>query len=230
MTFFQTWGDMFTGSFQNIWNGVAGILPLIVVAVVFLLLGWFLAHIIERAVRALFQAARVDAALRAAGFESVMRRAGHELNSGAFVGALIKWFVIAVFIVASLDTLHLTQVNVFLGQIVFWYLPQVIAAVLILLVSVVIADAVGKLVVATAKAGHVASAQFLGTVARWSIWIFAIITALYQLNIAVTILNTLVTGVVFAIALAVGLSFGLGGRDMATHLLSQLHDRLSERK
>jgi hypothetical protein len=100
---------------------------------------------------------------------------------------------------------------------------------LILLVAVVIAEAMRKLVVGSAKAANIKSAGFLGAVTKWAIWIFAILAALLQLGIAVTFLQTLFTGVVVALSLAFGLSFGLGGQTAAAryieHLRGEMHDR-----
>ena len=50
--------------------------------------------------------------------------------------------------------------------------------------------------------------------------------ALTQLNIAVTLINTLFTGIVFMLALAGGLAFGLGGKDAAAGLISALKDEM----
>jgi hypothetical protein len=107
-------------------------------------------------------------------------------------------------------------------------LPQVIVAVLILLVSVVIADAVSKVVVGSAKAAGVRSANFLGTVTRWAIWIFAILAALVQLQIAVSFIQTLFTGVIVALSLAFGLAFGLGGQDAAAKWIEKTRSEIRD--
>jgi hypothetical protein len=124
--------------------------------------------------------------------------------------------------------LGLTQVNVFLQSVVLLYLPQVIVAVLILLVAIVIADTVSRIVVHTAKAAHVKSANFLGAVTRWAIWIFALLTALVQLGIAVGFIQTLFTGVIVALALGFGLAFGLGGQEAASRYIEKLRQEIAD--
>ena len=219
MVLIQNWGDLFTSSLQGIWYGVASFVPNLIIAVIIFAIGWVVASLIEKIVEGLFKTLKVDHALKAAGLEEVVKHSGYSLNSGLFVGSLIKWFVIVVFLVASFNALNLTQVNLFLAQVVLTYLPQVIISVLILMVAVVIADAMKKVVVGSARAAHIKSANFLGTVTKWAIWIFAIIAALFQLGIGVQILNTLLTGIVAAISIAVGLAFGLGGKEVASEIL-----------
>jgi hypothetical protein len=72
------------------------------------------------------------------------------------------------------------------------------------------------------------SAGFVGAVARWSIWIIAILAALSQLGIASGILQTLFTGVVVALSLAFGLSFGLGGQEAASRFIERMRAEMSK--
>lgn len=225
----ESWSDVLIRSFQSLWVGVIQFIPNLVVAFLIFLAGWLvgtaLAHIVSQVVASL----KVDNALRSAGFEDVLSRAGFRLNSGNFLGELIKWFVIIAFLVASLDVLGLNQVNIFLQEVVLLYLPQVIAAVLILLVAAVIAEVSQTVVIGAAKAADMPSAHFLGNVTRWAIWIFAFLAALNQLSVASIFVQTLFTGVVVAVSLALGLSFGLGGQDVAKHYLEKMRDEMKRR-
>jgi len=223
-----TWGDVLRGSFQEIWLGVAGFLPKLIIALVIFIIGWVVGSIISHLIAQVLKSVKLDNLLKGAKFESALNKAGFELDSGAFLGGLVKWFIIVVFLVASLDVLGLTRVNVFLQQVVLGYLPQVIAAVLILLVAAVIAEAMQKVVVGAAKAGGIGSANFLGSVTRWAIWIFAVLAALLQLGIAAPFIQTLFTGVVVALSLAIGLSFGLGGQDAASRYIDKLRSEIKK--
>ena len=139
----------------------------------------------------------------------------------------MKWFVVVVFLVAALDVLGLQQVNTFLQGVVLLYIPKVIVAVLFLIIAAIVADVVRKIVIGSARAAGVSSANFAGTVAKWSIWIFAIIAALTQLGVAGGLIQTFFTGVVIAIALAFGLAFGLGGKEAAARSIEKIRSEIS---
>lgn len=218
MMIVQNWGDALTQSLLNVWYGVASFLPGLIIAVIIFAIGWILAVLVERLVESIFKALKIDAALKSAGLEDVVKRAGYNLNSGVFVGALVKWFVIIVFLMASFESLGLNQVNLFLLQVVN-YLPSVIVAVLILMVAVVLGNAMQRLVVASSRAAHVKSAELLGRITKWAIWIFAILTALYNLGVASGLIQTIVMAIFAGGALAIGLAFGLGGKDTAQKLI-----------
>ena len=221
----NTWADVLTQSFQNLFYGLVAFIPNLVVAVIIFVVGWLIGAGLGRVVAQVISSLRVDQALRAAGVDRVVERAGFSLNSGAFLGVLVKWFFIIVFLVAALDVLQLTEVTIFLRAVVLGYLPQVIIAVLILLVAAVVAEAAQRVVAGSAAAANLKSANFLGAVSRWAIWVFAILAALDRLGVT-PFIQTLFTGVVVALALAFGLSFGLGGQQAAARYIEKMREQM----
>ncbi len=224
-----TWADVLSASLQNVWLGVANFIPTLLAALIIAIIGWVVGALAFKLVSQLVKLARVDNALRAAGVERFVEKAGFRLNSGMFIGKLVEWFFVVVFLVASLDVLGLTQVTAFLKDVVLGYLPQVIVAVLIILVAAIVAEAMQKVVSGTAKAADMKSANFAGKITKWAIWIFAILAAVMQLGIAVSFINTLFTGIIIAVSLALGLSFGLGGQDAAAKYIEKVKGEIAER-
>ena len=101
---------------------------------------------------------------------------------------------------------------------------------MVAVLAAVIAEVAQNIVIGAAKAAHMNSARFLGSVAKWSIWIFAILAALNQLSVASAFVQTLFTGIVVALSLAIGLSFGLGGQDAAGRYIEKLRKEISDLK
>lgn len=218
----QTWATVLTASFQNLWYGVVAYIPTIIVAVIIFVVGWLIGSALGKVVDQVVKSVKLDSALKNTGLHEVVERAGFTLNIGAFLGFLVKWFVIIGFLVASLDVLGLAQVNAFITSVVLSYLPQVIVAVLFIVVGAILAEAAKNVVAGAARAAEVKTAGFAGTVAKWAIWIFAILAALDQLQVATAFVQTLFTGVVVAVSLALGLAFGLGGQEAAARYIEKL--------
>ena len=225
---FTTWADVLSQSFQNLFYGLVAFIPNLVIAIVIFVVGWLIGIGIGRVVRQIVDSLRIDQALRSTGLERLLARAGFQLSSGKFLGFLVEWFFIIVFLVAALDVLHLTTVNLFISEVVLGYLPQVIVAVLILLVAAVIAEAAERVVAGSARAASLHAAGLLGKVTRYAIWIFALLAALAQLNVATAFVQTLFTGVVIAVSLALGLAFGLGGQASAARYLEHLQSDIRD--
>src|SRR3989338_4026657 len=180
----QTWWDVLVVSFQNLWSGVVGFVPRLIVAIIVFVIGWVIAMALGKVIAQIIRAAKVDKALQSIGLEEPLSRAGMRLDAGAFIGGLVKWFFIIVFLAATVEVLGLTQVTDFLKDDVLSYLPHVFVAALILVVAALIADAVAKLVTGSAKAANLPSSGFLGGVCKWAIWVFAILAAMAELRIA----------------------------------------------
>lgn len=209
-------------SFQNLWEGVLTLAPKFIIALIIFIVGMVVAAVIGKFISKIISALKVDGALQSMGVGDILSKAGFSLDSGMFIGGLVKWFLIIVFLVASVDILGLSDVNDFLKNVVLSYLPNVIIATLILVVGAFIAGAMQKVVVGSAKAAGIPSTHFIGGITKWAIWIFAILAALYQLGIAGAFAQTILTGFMAMIAIAGGLAFGLGGKEAAAHYIEKL--------
>ncbi len=216
------YGTTLVSSFQALAPALLNIAARLIVALAIFIIGWIIGAFVGSLIEKLFKKINVDSALRKAGVDKPLQRGGVALNSGYFVGALVKWFIIIVFLISSFTVLGLTQVTYFLGQVVVAYLPQVIIAVLILLVAVVIGDVMQRVIRSSAAAAHIKSASLLGAITKWVIWIFATLTVLVQLGIGADLIRILFTGIVVAGAISFGIAFGLGGQTHASQLIEKV--------
>ncbi|MBI2640156.1 MAG: hypothetical protein HYW90_04715 [Candidatus Sungbacteria bacterium] len=211
---FQTWGDVVVASLQQAWSAVVSFVPFLLSALIVFVIGWIIAVALGKLVEQVIKALRVDMFLAKLDFEKAMERAGMRLNTGAFVGGLVRWFLIIVALLAAANILQLTQVTDFLTSVLL-YLPNVVVAVLILVIAALVAEVAERVVRGSVEAAGLRRGSLVGLVARWSVWVFAIVAALLQLGVATVLLQTVVTGLVAMLALAFGLAFGLGGKDAA---------------
>lgn len=213
-------------SFVGLWYDLQSFLPELLLAIVVIIIGWLIGGSLKHVVERVFAKLRVNDALGKAGVDSLAERAGYPLKAGVFVGSLVKWLIIIVFVVAALDILRLDQVNVFFREVVLGYLPQVIVATLILLVAALVSNVASASVRAGARAGGFRAADLLGSLTRYAILLFAILAALNQLHIAPELVQLLFAGFVFGASLALGLAFGLGGKEAASRYIAKLtrHD------
>jgi len=219
--------ESFETSFDSVSSTVVLFVPKLFLALIVFVLGWIIGAIVGRFIAQVVSALRVDKAMQRAGVDAVVTRAGFRLNTGLFLGKIVEWFIMIIFLIVAFDILGLSQVNVFLVDTVLGYLPNVLVATLILVIAAILSDVAHKLVVGSAKAARLPSAHFLGGITKWAIWIFAILAALDHLGIASSLLETLFTGLVYMLTIAGGLAFGLGGKDSAQHFIQKLRGDIS---
>ncbi|KKR62507.1 hypothetical protein A2643_01685 [Candidatus Nomurabacteria bacterium RIFCSPHIGHO2_01_FULL_39_220] len=224
-----TWGDVFNSSLQELWWGFVQFAPKLIIAIIFFVVGWILGTIIARALEQVFNALKIDNLLKSVGVDGFFRRAGMNLNSGYFIGQIVKWFIIVVFLLPSLNLVlgPDNMVASFLKDDVLSYLPRVVVAALILIIATIVADGLSRTVVASTRSMNLTSANMLGTIAKYAVWIFAFIIALGQLGVADYYMSVLFTGIIAMISIGGALAFGLGGRNAAEKFISKVSEEVS---
>ena len=228
-TIWVNWGDVFNASLQQLWWGFVQFTPRLFFAIIFFVLGWVLGSILAKAFEQVLDALKVDKLLASVGVDNLFRKAGVNLNSGQFVGQVVKWFVIIVALLPSLNLIGLDEIATFLKDDVLMFLPRVFVATFILIIAAIVSDALSKLVASSAKAMSVSAANMLGTIAKYAVWIFALIIALGQLGVADYYMSVLFTGLVAMLSLGGALAFGLGGRDAAARFIDKVGGEMSHR-
>jgi hypothetical protein len=221
-----SWGDVFNQSLQTLWWNFIQFTPKLVVAIVFFIIGWFLGSLIAKAIEQVFNSLKIDSLFSAVGADSFFRKAGVNLNTGYFVGEVVKWFVIIVFLLPSLNLVGLTDVSSFLQNDVLGFLPKVIIAAFVLIIAAIVSDALSKTILATAKSMNLSSAHMLAVIAKYAVWVFAFIIALGKIGLG-DYMSILFSGIVAMLALGGALAFGLGGKEHASRFLSKLGEEVS---
>ena len=229
MMLLQSWGQVFSQSLVSLWYGFISFIPSLLGAIIIFIVGVLVGKVVGKAITQLVAVLKVDKLFESAGANEFMNRAGLKLSASRFVGGVVKWFIIIVFLMASLQIVGLTDVNNFLSQAVLPYLPRVVIVAIILIIATVIADAMKKLVVASSKAANISSANMLGSITHYAIWAFAFIIALSELGIATAFMQILFTGLIAALAIALGLSFGLGGKEAASRVIENVSRDMSSK-
>ena len=219
--------DIVRNSLMTLWGGVALFLPQFIAAIVVFLVGWLIAELLGKLAYHVVKILHVDNALGKVGFRQAWERSGFRLDTPTLFYELVKWFFVVVFLMAATNILGLIQVSEFLRTVVF-YLPNVIVAMVILLIGILVAKFSEGLVKASVKAAGLMSANFLGALTKWAVFVFSLLIALAQLKVADDIIKIVITGLIAASALAMGLAFGLGGVKHAEQMIGDLRRRIEE--
>lgn len=225
----QTWGEAITLSLMNLSERLINFFPVLLGALLVFLAGWIIAVTLGKLFEKMLKSLRIDSAMEKMGARGKVAGFGFEYTISEFIGGLIKWFLVLVFLMAATDILGLTQVTIFLNSIIS-YLPNVVVAVVILSVVFLVGNFVYNLVKGSTAAAGVMSATLLATISKWAIIIFGFFAALVQLGVASTLVNTIFIGIIAMLSLAGGLAFGLGGRDEAAMILRKLREEISHRE
>src|SRR3989344_2491796 len=222
-------GEVVATSLQGLYDKIAGFVPVLVVALVVLILGWIVGIGLGNLVQKVLEALKVDALANNLGLDKLSARTVRKLSVSGFGNWLVKWFFIIATFVAAADFFGLSDGSTFLSGQVIPYFGNVIVAVAILLIGMVGANFLEGVVRHALSAGGLHTSDSLGLITKWAILVFAFLAALNQLGVASGFVHDLFRAVVAMLAIAGGLAFGLGGRDHAKHVLDSIEKDLSKK-
>jgi len=221
------WYSVTVQALQNLWQGFIGFIPVLIGAIIVFVIGWFISIGVGKLITEILKKLKFNQLFEKEGWKTALSRAEIKVDAAAFIGGIIKWVLAIVFLLAAVEILGFNQFAGFLRSVIE-YLPNVIVAALIFVVTVILVDIVEKVVRAAVESIKVGYGQMVSAVIKWSIWIFATLAILYQLGVARPFMETLFTGLVAMMVLALGISFGLGGKEVAGEMLQDLKRKLKE--
>lgn len=222
MTVFDITQQAVGDALVDLWVRFAGFIPRLLGALIVFIVGWLIAVAVGHFITRLLKLLRLnDPFERISGFRSTLERASIELNVPGFMGTVAKWFVVLVTLLATADILELQAIASFLNQVIA-YIPNLVAAAVILVMGILFANFVARVTRASIEAANIPHGAGTAAFAKWAVFIFTFLAALVQLQVAEVLIQTLFTAFAAMLAIAGGLAFGLGGKDHAQRMLQKL--------
>jgi len=208
-------------SVQQALNNLLGFIPNIIGFLVILVVGWLVARLVKVAATKLLQKLGVDRALHNSDAGSYVERLSPGASPSRLIGAIAYWFIFLFAVSVAISALKIPALTGFLNQVQS-YLPNIIAAVLILVVAAALAGVVGGAV--HKLMGDTPTGRMVRAIVPALILAIAVFMVLTQLQIAPAIVTITYTALLALLVFAGGLAFGLGGRDVAAEMIRNGYD------
>ncbi len=213
----QVVGQRISASLSTLFEEFIAVLPGLISAGIVIVLGYFFARLIGAVVRNVLYRINLDKRFRRDDLDDSLG----QVSLSKLFGNIATWYVFIIFLSRAVDLVEFGVLSIFLRAVVMW-LPNLIAAVIMLLFGIIAADYASDRVrdIKTARIGVVAN------IARWSIITVVGLSALEQIGVNVSlaknILLLLFGTVILAFALAVGIGFGLAMKEEARGMIRDL--------
>jgi hypothetical protein len=222
----MNWNELIVDPIRQMLTKILAYLPILLGALIILIVGWIVAKVIRRLVNWLLTTIRFDTMADKAGVSEILSKGDLKITAGEVVSGLVYWLVIIMVLVMTVNALGLPNTSDVLASL-FAYIPNVIAALLVLVVAMFLASFVSGIVRIAAGNAKLPKPELLAGISRWAIIIFALTIALAQLGIATLLVTTTFNIILGGIVLALALAFGLGGKDAAARYLDELKQKRS---
>lgn len=200
----------------TILNQVIGILPNVLVALILIAVGSFVAKLIGNLLENLLETAGINNYSK---YLFAKEEANFELS--AIITQVVRAIIIVFFFIQAIQVLNLEVFNS-VGSALLAYLPSLISALAIVILAIIASNLVANFL------QKVTDSPLVITIVRYLIIVFAVFMALDQLKFAQHIVQSTFTIVLGALAVAFALAFGLGGRDFAARQLEKLEKKIDK--
>lgn len=212
--------NLFIESSQQFLNQVATSLPQIIGALLLLIIGWIIARILKNLIIRLLKLVRFSFLTEKTGIEKFLREGGIKVTATDIIGTLVYWIVMLLVILATLNSIKLTAASTLFNEIML-FIPNIIVAILILIIGVYLARLVSQILTTSLKNMKETTAETIGKIGYYAILILTVFIILGQLNIGAEIVTSAFQILFGALCLALGLAFGLGGKEWAADVINK---------
>jgi len=214
-------------TWKIVWANLANYLIILIGGLILLVIFLIIAKIIEKGVVQLLKVARFDVLSERAGIASILAKGEIKHTLSELIGMVIYWLLVLVFVIITLNVVGL-KTSGFLDQAVE-YAGRVVLSIFVLVLGLFFAALIGSIVRTTASNAGIATAKNLGQISQVVIIVITILTVLPMLGVRTFILDTAVVVLLASAGLALGLAFGLGSKDIAGKVMSELVDKWKKR-
>ena len=212
------WGEAIMTSLAASLAMIFAAIPKLIGFAIVLAVGWFVSGLVAKLAATILRKIKADELAERSGFAAFIRSMGVQSDAAGFLAGTAKWFMRLIVLVVAFDVLGLPAVSDVLREVLLW-LPNLAVALAVLVVGGLAAKGFGNLIHGAMQRARIGNPEIMATIARTTVWAFAIIVAANQIGLAETLVNTLFMGTVAMLVLALGLSFGLGAKDTAGEIV-----------
>jgi hypothetical protein len=213
--------ELFLRPLRESGEKLVNLLPSLLGALVILLVGWLVAKLVKAALTRLLVAIRLERFSQKTGLSRFLSRGDIKHSLADVLGTLLFWLVLLFFVYLAADVLNLSLVQDALNRIIS-FVPDLVAAVVIVIVGVVLASLAKGVVRVAAGNYRLAHQELIASVIQYLVIFFSVAMALEELGVATPILVNSVLIIIAAIAFGLALAFGLGSKDLASRIVDKM--------
>lgn len=200
----------------------------LIAAIVIFVIGWLVAKLIKAVVVKVLKVLKLDSIAEQLKISDFLSKGGIKYTLSEIIGVVIYWIFLLGVLISSLNVLELTGVSGLLDRLLF-YVPNVIGAMIILIVGIFVATFVASVARTAAVNAGLSQAEMLGKLIQAVVVIFTIIIVLDELRVGAVLISAM-NIILASIGLAVALAFGLGCKEIAAKYVSELIDKFKSKK
>ena len=211
--------EAFTDSLAQSKELIVSFVPTMLVAVLLLIFGFILARLVAIGITRLLQLIGFDRLLSRTAFQILLERSGTKKRTSDILGIIGFWIIFLLFLLIASQTLKLPIVSEALTSL-FYYIPKIVIAVLILIIGLVAANFVRELIIMACSSAGITQGTIVAQAFYVAVILLVVVTSIKKLGINTSLLDNTIILIIAGLIAGSALSFGLGARSAVANLIA----------
>ena len=200
----------------------------ILLVLIILIVGWIISKLIRAVVTKALRMVKIDELSDRIGLEALLEKGSIGYSLSELLGIICYWLALLVTFMVAINAVGLTIAADLLNKVVL-YVPNVIAAIFILILGMFAATILKNIIITAANNAGFGQGKVLAKAVEVIIVVFAVFVGLEQLNIGIRITELTLGIILGSIGLGLSLAFGLGCKDIAGKFVNDALDKLKKK-
>jgi Conserved TM helix len=196
--------------------------------IVILIIGWLISKVIKAVVTKALKTVKLDVLSERIELDKLLGKGGITYSFSELVGIVCYWLGLLVTFMVAINAVGLTIAADLLNKVVL-YIPNVIAAMFILVLGMFAATLLRNVVRTAASNAGLGQGKILAQIVGTIVIVFAVFVGLEQLQIGIRITELTISIVLGTVGLGLALAFGLGCKDIAGKFVAELVEKLKKK-
>lgn len=211
-------------TFNTLINQFVDFVPRLMGCLVILIVGYLVAKGVSVVVKKVLGQVGFDRIGEKLNQISIVKQLKTEIKLSEIIAKVLYYFILLVFLTAATETLGVDAITSMVLSIVN-FIPQLIAAAIMLQVGIMLADVIKNTVTSLCKSFNIPSARLIGNIVFIFFLIITFISALGQIGIETALLESSFNLILGGIVAAFALGYGIASRDVLANMIAALYSR-----
>lgn len=209
---------------EELGRNFLGVIDNLVGALVLLIIGFIIARLISRLLRKLLRTIGIDRLADRLNEIDLFYKNNIKITPSVLIPKILYYILLFIFIIAATDVLGMAVISNLMGELLN-YIPNAIAAFIVFVIGLIVADLLKNLIKTTCESLGIPAAGVISTAVFYFVFINIIMMALKQGNIETAFIEQNISIILGGIIAAFAIGYGLASRNLVANFLSSFYNK-----
>ena len=212
------------GVLEELMRNFLGVIDNLVGALLLLIIGLIIARLIRKFLRKILAGVGIDRLANRLNEIDLFYKNNIKIVPSRIIPNVIYYLLLFIFIIAATDVLGMAVISNLMGQLLN-YIPNAIAAFIVLVIGLIVADVLKNVIKTTCESLGIPAAGVISAAVFYFVFINIIMMALKQGNIETDFIEQNISIILGGIIAAFAIGYGLASKGLVANFLSSFYNK-----